>query len=89
VIRCRLAVAVALIAFFGGLVGYAASDAGAREAELGREAQRSSIAALARQNDAGNAFYEDYGNYVEVSALSRQRDIAQVTAELLGDDAAE
>jgi tetratricopeptide (TPR) repeat protein len=88
VYKRRLAISVALIALFGGLVGFAASDAGARQAELGREAQRASVSALAAQNDAANAYYESFGNYVEASTLNRQRDMARVAAELLGDDGA-
>jgi tetratricopeptide (TPR) repeat protein len=84
----RLAVSVALIAFFGGLVGFAATDAGARAAQIGRDAQRSSVEALAEQGDAANAYYESYGNFVEGSTLRRQADLAGVAAELLGGDRA-
>ncbi|MBV1856013.1 tetratricopeptide repeat protein [Catellatospora tritici] len=81
----RLAVSVALIALLGGLVGFAAADAGARQATVGREAQRSSVLALADQNSAQDAFYEDAANYMEVSTIARRGDIAEITAELLGD----
>jgi tetratricopeptide (TPR) repeat protein len=88
VYKRRLAIAVAFIALFGGIVGFAASDAGARGAEIGREAQRSSVTALAAQNEAAIAYYESFGNYVEGSMLNRRRDIARVAADLLGDRAA-
>jgi tetratricopeptide (TPR) repeat protein len=84
----RLAIAVAFIALFGGIVGFAASDAGARGAEIGREAQRSSVTALAAQNEAAIGYYESFGNYVEGSTLNRRRDIARVAADVLDDRAA-
>jgi tetratricopeptide (TPR) repeat protein len=80
----RLALAVALLALFGGLVAFAASDAGVREAQTARDAQRASIAALSRQNGVATKVYEDFANYVDASTLKRQHDIAVVEAELLG-----
>ena len=77
VYKRRLAISVALIALFGGIVGFAASDAGAREAEIGREAQRSSATALAAQYEAANAYYESFGNYVEGSMRNRRRNMPQ------------
>ncbi|MDI1461344.1 hypothetical protein QEZ54_10225 [Catellatospora sp. KI3] len=85
VFKRRVAVSVALIALLGGLIGFAAADAGARQATVGREAQRSSVLALADQNSAQDAFYEDAANYMEVSTITRRGDIAEITAELLGD----
>ncbi len=82
--RRRLALAVALLALFGGLVAFAASDAGVREARTARDAQRASIAALSRQNGVAAKVYEDFGNYVDASTIRRRHAIAVVGAELLG-----
>lgn len=80
----RLALAVALIALFGAIAGYAASDAGVRAAKTVRDAQRASVMALAAQDTAWAQFEESISNYVEVSTVKRRHDIEEVQAQLLG-----
>jgi len=80
--RRTLALAVALLALFGGVVGFAAGDAGAREERLGADAQRASVIAMSRNSAMESEYYEMLQNSLDVSSLQRRGDIAQVRASL-------
>src|SRR3954447_17940577 len=83
----RVALGVTLVALLGGIIGYLASDAGARESATERQAEVASVAALASQNGAAADAYEQFGDYVNALSLKRRRDIDLVGGQLLGQDA--
>ncbi|MEN3539579.1 hypothetical protein AAH991_31015 [Microbispora sp. ZYX-F-249] len=79
----RLSLAVVLIALAGGILGYLASDAGAREDRTMRDAQRAAIAAMSEQMTVEAAVSENRANLGTVSTLKRRHDLDAVRAELL------
>ncbi|RJL34216.1 CHAT domain-containing protein [Bailinhaonella thermotolerans] len=80
----RVALAVSLIALFGGLLGYAAAASSANEEIGAREAQRAAITAMARQNAASVTFQENLDNHAEAFTVGRRRDQAATRELLLG-----
>jgi tetratricopeptide (TPR) repeat protein len=85
--RRWVALGVTLVALLGGIVGYLASDAGARESATEREAEVASVAALSAQNGAAADAYEQFGDYVTALSLKRRHDIEVVGGQVLGQDA--
>jgi tetratricopeptide (TPR) repeat protein len=80
----RLALAVALLALFGGVVGFAAGSAGAEEERAGTDAQRASVVAMAGYGDSAAELYEMLDNSLGVSSLRHRGAIASTQAGLLG-----
>ncbi|MFE7549531.1 hypothetical protein [Streptomyces gardneri] len=78
-----LALAVALIALFGAILGYAASRAGAREDAAAREAQRNAILAMSQQSAAQAKYYDRLGGFTAVTAVKQRLEIADTRANLL------
>ncbi|MFE7586054.1 tetratricopeptide repeat protein [Streptomyces gardneri] len=78
-----LALAVALIALFGAILGYAASHAGAREDAAAREAQRNAILAMSQQSAAQAKYYDRLGGFTAVTAVKQRLEIADTRANLL------
>ncbi|GGZ06109.1 hypothetical protein GCM10010343_35000 [Streptomyces avidinii] len=79
----RLALAVALIALFGSVLGYAANLAGTREDEAAREAQRNATLAMSQQSAAAAEYYDHLGGFAAVAAFKQRQDIADARADLL------
>ncbi len=80
----KLALAVSLLALFGGVVGFAAGAAGAQEERTGTDAQRASVVAMSGYSAAAVEFFEMLENSLNVSSLQRRAEIARMRAELLG-----
>src|SRR5712691_10898283 len=80
----RLALAVAVLALFGGVVGFAAGDAGAQEESTGAQAQRASVLAMSGYSTTAVEFYEMLQNSLNVASLQSRGQIAQVQGSLLG-----
>lgn len=80
----KLAVAVAVLALFGGIVGFAAGEAGAQEDRTGAGAQRASVLAMSGYSTSAVEFYEMLENSLNVASLQNRGQIAHVRATLLG-----
>ncbi|MFI5080096.1 MAG: tetratricopeptide repeat protein [Streptosporangiales bacterium] len=80
----KLALAVALLALFGGVVGFAAGSAGAQEERTGTDAQRASVVAMSGYSDSAAELYEMLDNSLGVSSLRHRGAIASTQAGLLG-----
>jgi tetratricopeptide (TPR) repeat protein len=83
-LKRRLAMAVALLALFGGVVGFAAGGAGAEEERTGTDAQRASVVAMSRYSASAAELYEMLDNSLSVSSLRRRGAVAGIQAGLLG-----
>jgi tetratricopeptide (TPR) repeat protein len=80
----RLAVAVAVLALFGGIVGFAAGEAGAQEDSTGAAAQRASVLAMSGYSTSAVEFYEMLENSLDAASLQDRGQIADARAALLG-----
>src|SRR4051812_38125761 len=79
----RLSLAVVLIALAGGVLGYLASDAGAREDRTMRDAQRAAISAMSEQMTVEAEVSENRANLGAATTLKHRHDLDAVRAELL------
>jgi tetratricopeptide (TPR) repeat protein len=81
----RLATGIILVTLLSSIVGYLAADAGAREDQSAREAQRSAVRAMA--DDAG-MFVDYYGalaGYAEAQPFEQRRWVDELRAVLAPD----
>lgn len=72
-----------LIALLGGVLGYLASDAGAREDRTMRDAQRAAIVAMSEQTTTEAEIAENRVNFGVANTLKHRHDLDAVRAELL------
>jgi tetratricopeptide (TPR) repeat protein len=86
----RTALAVAVLAFVGGLLGVGAGLAADRADAQGRDAQRAAVAAMADRSTAYAQFYDVLGGHTEVRGVQQRLEMARFRASLAprGDDAA-
>jgi tetratricopeptide (TPR) repeat protein len=82
--RRRMALAVAVVALFGGVVLCASGIAGGKEEAIGADAQRESVMAMSRYSAAGVQYNEELQSDLGVAALQRRSDVAQTWDDLLG-----
>jgi tetratricopeptide (TPR) repeat protein len=81
----RLAAGIILVTLLSSIVGYLAADAGAREDQSAREAQRSAVRAMA--DDAGMLvdYYGAVAGYAEVQPFEQRRWVDELRAVLAPD----
>jgi tetratricopeptide (TPR) repeat protein len=79
----RVALALAVLAFVGGVFGLAASLAGGREDQLTRDAQQSAVMALGEQSVAHARYFDVVGSHTEVRLLQQRVEMAHFRAMLL------
>lgn len=82
--RRRMALAVAILALFGGVVLCASGIAGGKEESTGAQAQRQSVMAMSRYSAVGVQYNDDLQSYLGVSSLRHRSNIAQTWDDLLG-----
>ena len=80
----RLAVVVAVLALFGGTVGFAAGEAGAQEDSTGAGTPRASVLEMSGYSTTAVEFYEMLENSLDAASLENRGQIAHVRAALLG-----
>jgi tetratricopeptide (TPR) repeat protein len=81
----RVATAIILVTLLSSIVAYLAADAGAREDQGAREAQRSAVTAMA--DDAGMLvdYYGAVAGYAEVQPFEQRRWVDELRAVLVPD----
>ena len=82
--RRRTALAVALLALFGGIVLFASGVAGGNEEATSASAQRQSVIAMTRSSAVSVEYNEQLQSYLGVSSLRHRANITQTWDDLLG-----
>jgi tetratricopeptide (TPR) repeat protein len=73
----RLAACIVLVTLLSSVVGFLAADAGAREDEHAREAERTAVAAMAEDAEAYVEFYGGLAGYAEAQPAELRRWMAE------------
>jgi tetratricopeptide (TPR) repeat protein len=73
----RLAACIILVTLLSSVVGFLAADAGAREDESAREAERTAVAAMAEDAEAYVHFYGELAGYAEAQPAELRRRVAE------------
>ena len=73
----RLAACIILVTLLSSVVGFLAADAGAREDENAREAERYAVAAMAEDAEAYVGFYGGLAGYAEAQPAELRRRMAE------------
>jgi tetratricopeptide (TPR) repeat protein len=73
----RLATCIILVTLLSSVVGFLAADAGAREDEHAREAERNAVAAMAEDAEAYVQFYGELAGYAEAQPAELRRRVAE------------
>lgn len=79
----RLAARIILVTLLSGAVAFLAADAGAREDESAREAERSAVAAMADDARAYVDYFGGLAGYAEAQPFERRRWVSESRALLL------
>ena len=82
--RRRTALAVAILALFGGIVLFASGVAGGQEEATAASAQRDSVVAMSRSSAVSVEYNEQLQSYLGVSSLRHRANITQTWDDLLG-----
>ena len=75
--KLRLAACIILVTLLSSVVGFLAADAGAREDENARQAERYAVAAMAEDAEAYVEFYGGLAGYAEAQPAELRRRMAE------------